>query len=158
VIATENARLITETRETLEQQTATAKILQVINGSPTDLGPVFEAIANSAARLCSALSCSVYRFDGKLIHFLAESKFSPQAVETTRRLFPASPSRDNAMVRAVADGAVVHIPDVLLDADYRSREWAPAIGCRSVLSVPMLREGRLRKRVHSWCSRVRCFT
>jgi PAS domain S-box-containing protein len=141
-IAIENARLMTETREALEQQTATAEILQVINSSPTDLGPVFEAIANSATRLCHALSCSVYRFDGELIHFLAESKFSSQAVEEARRLFPAPPSRDNATARAVADGAVIHIPDLLQDAEYRSREWATAIGCRSVVSVPMLREGR----------------
>ncbi len=95
VIAMENARLLTETREAFAQQTATAEILQVINGSPADVGPVFEAIANSAARLCNALNSSVYRFDGKLIHFLAESDFSPHAIETTRRLFPAPPSRDN---------------------------------------------------------------
>jgi GAF domain-containing protein len=141
VIAMENARLLTETREALEQQTATAEILRVINSSPTDLGPVFEAIANSAARLCNALNSSVYRFDGKLIHFLAESHFSLHAIETTRRLFPAPPSRDNATSRAVADCTVVHIPDMLEDPDYRSREWAKAIGLRSVLSVPMLREG-----------------
>ena len=142
VIAIENTRLLSELREALQQQTATAEILQVMNGSLTDLRPVFEAIANSAARLCNALNSSVYRYDGKLIHFIAESSFSHGAVETTRRLFPAPPSRDNGTARAVADCAVVHIPDVLQDPDYRSLDWANAIGARSVLAVPMLREGR----------------
>src|SRR5205085_754204 len=142
VIAMENARLITETRDALERQTATAEILQVLNRSPTDLQPVFEAIADSAARLCNGLNSSVYQFDGTLIHFLAQSKFSPQAIEITRQLFPAPPSRDNATARAVTDCAAVHIEDVLKDSEYRSKEWADAIGLRSVLSVPMLREGR----------------
>ena len=113
-----------------------------MNGSLTDLRPVFEVIANSAARLCGALNSSVYRYDGELIHFIAESDFSLRAVETTRRLFPAPPSRDNATARAVADRAVVHIPDVLQDPDYRSLAWAKAIGLRSVLAVPMTRQGR----------------
>jgi PAS domain S-box-containing protein len=129
-------------REALKQQTATTEVLEVINSSPGDLAPVFEAIASSAARLCNALNSSVYRYDGKLIHFLAESRFSSEAIETTQRLFPAPPSRDNATARAVANCAVVHIPDVLEDPDYRSRAWAEAIGLRSVVSVPMLRDGR----------------
>jgi GAF domain-containing protein len=142
VIAMENARLITETREALERQTATAEILQVINSSPTDLQPVFQAIADSAARLCDALNSSVYRFDGNLIHFIAQSRFSPEAVGVTKRLFPAPPSRDNATARAVADCTGVHIADVRADPEYRSQEWAHVIGLRSVLSVPMLRQGR----------------
>jgi GAF domain-containing protein len=142
VIAIENARLITETHEALERQTATAEILQVINSSPTDLQPVFQAITDSAALLCNALNSSVYRFDGELIHFLAQSKFSSQAIDVTKQLFPAFPSRDNATVRAVADCAAVHIPDVREDPEYRNQQWAEAIGLRSVLSVPMLRDGR----------------
>src|SRR5205823_14530994 len=112
VIAMENVRLIIETREALDQQTATAEVLQVINSSPGDLGPVFDAIANSAARLCNALSSSVYRFDGELIHFLAQSSFSLGAIESTKRLFPAPPSRDNATAGAVFECALVHIPDL----------------------------------------------
>jgi two-component system, NtrC family, sensor kinase len=142
VIAIENTRLLGELREALQRQTATAEILQVMNSSLTDVRPVFEAIANSAARLCNALNSSVYRYDGELIHFMAESKFSAQAVEITRQLFPAPPSRDNGTARAVADCAVVHIPDVLQDPDFRSLDWANAIGARSVLSAPMLRDGR----------------
>jgi class 3 adenylate cyclase len=134
------SRLRRERDEALEQQHATAEILQVIKASPTDLGTVFKAIADSSARLCTALNSSVYRFDGKLIHFLAQSKFSSKAIEITSRIFPAPPSRDNATVRAVADCGIVHIPDVLLDVEYRSHEWAQAIGLRSVLSVPMIQQ------------------
>jgi hypothetical protein len=128
VIAMENARLITETQEALEQQTATAEVLGVINSSPGDLGPVFEAIADSAARLCKALSSSVYRFDGELIHFLAHSSFSPAAIDHTKLLFPAPPSRDNATTRAVFECGVVHIPDVrqirLPEPGVGERDWA----------------------------------
>src|ERR1700730_7190965 len=141
-LAAELAARTAERDEARAQQTASAEILAVIKGSPIDLGPVFQGIANSSARLCNALNSSIYRFDGELIHFLAENNFSPRAIEITRRLFPAPPSRDNATARAVADCAIVHIPDVLKDPDYRCQEWAKAIGLRSALSVPMLREGR----------------
>jgi GAF domain-containing protein/anti-sigma regulatory factor (Ser/Thr protein kinase) len=142
VIAIDNARLLNETREALARQTATAEVLQVINGSPTDLAPVFEAIVKRAASLCNALSSGVFRFDGELIHFVTAIGMSAEAMETTRRRFPAPPSRGSATTRAVAERAVVHIPDVLQDAEYRSHDWARASGVRSVLAVPMLREGR----------------
>jgi two-component system, NtrC family, sensor kinase len=71
VIAVENVRLFNETKEALEQQTATAEILRVIASSPTDVQPVFDVIAESSARLCGAVHCSVFRFDGSLIHLMA---------------------------------------------------------------------------------------
>ena len=129
-----------ERHQALAQQSATAEILQVIKDFPADLGPVFQAIANSSARLCNALNSSVYRFDGELIQFVAECNFSPGAIEITRRLFPAPPSRYSGTAR-VADCAVIHIPDVLKDLDYRSQEWANAIGLR--------RPSRCR-----WCVKV----
>ena len=67
VIAMENARLLTETREALERQTATAEILRVISSSPTDVQPTFDAIAQCAIRICGAVSGGVFRFDGSQI-------------------------------------------------------------------------------------------
>ncbi|HXX12287.1 MAG TPA: GAF domain-containing protein, partial [Burkholderiales bacterium] len=149
VIAIENTRLFNELEkrnrdltEALEQQTATGEILRVISQSPRDVQPVFDTIVDSAVRLCNAFSSSVYRYDGELIHFVAESNFTPEARKATQQLFPTAPSRDNATARAISDGVVVHIPDVQEDLAYRTQEWASAIGVRSVLSVPMTREGR----------------
>jgi GAF domain-containing protein len=71
VIAMENARLLTETRDALEKQTAMAEILRVISASPTDVQPTFDAIAASAVRICDAANGGIFRFDGSLIHFAA---------------------------------------------------------------------------------------
>src|SRR5262249_13664026 len=149
VIAIENMRLFNELEkrnrdltEALEQQTATGEILRVISQSPRDVQPVFDTIVDSAVRLCNAFSSSVYRYDGELIYFVAESNFTPEARKATQQLFPTGPSRDNATARAISDGVVVHIPDVQKDPAYRTQEWASALGVRSVLSVPMTREGR----------------
>src|SRR4029453_5807777 len=95
VIAIENVRLFTEleTRnreltEALDQQTATSEILRVISRSPTDVQPVFEAINQSAIRLCEAVNGGVYRFDGSLVHQVAVYGMTPQTVDATRRVWP----------------------------------------------------------------------
>ena len=124
VIAIENVRLFTELEarnreltEALEQQTATAEILRVISSSPTDLQPVFEAIAQSAARLCEAVNGNVVRFDGRLIHMAAQHGTTPEAVEANRRVFPRPPDRGSVTGRAILTRAVVHV-DVAEDPEY----------------------------------------
>ena len=79
--------------EALEYQTATGEVLNVISRSPTDVQPVFDMIAESAARLCEAQFCFVYRFDGQLLHFVAHHSLTPEVLEINRRAYPAPPSR-----------------------------------------------------------------
>ena len=130
--------------EALEQQAATAEILRVISASPTDVQPVFDAIAESSVRLCNAFTSSVFRFDNGLMHFIAHSNFTPEALEVNRQLFPSPPTRDTVAGRVILDHALVHIPDVLEDHELRNQQmdWAIALGVRSVLSVPMAHERR----------------
>jgi PAS domain S-box-containing protein len=148
VIAIENVRLFKEleTRnrdltETLEQQTATGEVLRVISGSPTDVQPVFNAIARNAARLCEAQFCFVYRFDGQLLHFVAHHGVTDEGAETVRRAFPAPPNRGSAAARAVLSRAVAQIPDVHADPDFTLATTATTAGYRSAIAVPMVREG-----------------
>jgi GAF domain-containing protein/CheY-like chemotaxis protein len=146
-IAIENARLLTELQaknasltESLEQQTATSEILRVISSSPTNVQPVFEAIVNSAPRLCGANFCILYRFDGELMHLVAHYHMPDELLEMLRGLYPMQPSRRHAAGRAVMSGAVVQIEDALSDPEYQ-QNVAVMGGWRSMLAVPMLREG-----------------
>jgi GAF domain-containing protein/anti-sigma regulatory factor (Ser/Thr protein kinase) len=148
-IAIENARLSqalearnADLTEALEQQTATSEILRVISSSPTDLQPVFDIIAESAAKLCGAQSSTVTRFDGEWVHMVAVYGSSPKGVEALRRAFPRRPSGETVAVRSIRDCAIAHIPDVLVDEEYGIQDAAVASGFRSALAVPMLREGR----------------
>ncbi len=155
VIAIENVRLFTELQErnraltaahaqvteALEQQTATAEILRVISSSPTDVQPVFDTIVSSAVRLCDGLYSGLYQFDGELIHQVAQHNFTPEALAAAHRIFPARPSRAMGSGRAILECAVVHIPDVEVDPEYHQQTLSRAIGFRSGLYVPMLREG-----------------
>ena len=124
----------------LEQQTATSEVLRVISRSPTDVQPVFDMIAESAARLCKAQFCFVYRFDRQLLHFVAHHGLTAEVLEINRRAYPAPPSRRSAAARAVLEGSVVQIPDLNADPDYVLGAMAVAGIYRSVAAVPTVRE------------------
>jgi GAF domain-containing protein len=141
VIAIENARLFNETKEALEQQTATSDILRVISSSPTDVQPVFDTIVRSAVRLCAGLFSALYQFDGELLHRVAQHNYTPEALEASDRVFPARPTRALGAGRAIIERAVVHMPDVELDPEHQHQALSRVIGNRSSLWVPVLREG-----------------
>ena len=143
VIAIQNARLFNETREALEQQTATAEILQVISRSPTDVQPVFDAIAERAMTLCEARIGGVARFDGERVHLVAYHGVSPEASDAMRAAFPMKPGRGAIMARAIRERVPVQIADVQADPDYAQKDAARQAGFRSNLAVPMLREGQV---------------
>jgi signal transduction histidine kinase len=148
VIALENVRLFREVEErnrglaeALEQQTATSDILRVISASRTDVQPVFETIARAALRFCRAEFANVFTFDGSLIHLAAIENANADYVEKVRALFPRPPGRGTAVERAIATGRVCIIPDVLADPDYVIAAAAAISGYRSVLAVPLMRDG-----------------
>ena len=143
VIAIENVRLFNETKEALEQQTATAEVLQVISSSPTDVQPVFDAIAERAMTLCDARIGGVTRFDGELVHLVAYHGVSQSASDEMRSSFPMRPGHDAITARAILARAPVQIPDVLADPDYGLKDAARRSGFRANLAVPMLREGEV---------------
>src|SRR5215470_5477130 len=142
VIAIENVRLFTETKEALERQTATGEILRVISSSPTDTQPVFEAIARSAAKLCAAKFCHVFQFDGKMLHAVAHHGLTPELFELLRARYPRPPGRGAVATRSILSGAVEQVPDVEADPEFEFGEFSQAAQQRSVLAVPMLRDGR----------------
>jgi two-component system NtrC family sensor kinase len=148
VIAIENFRLLEEVRahnlaltESLEQQTATSEILRVISGSPTDVQPVFNAIAESAARLCNAQFSFVHAFDGELLHFKAHYGLSAKALEAVHRIHPLKLGRGTAASRSIMSGEVVQIPDMRSDPDYAMPDLSEALSSSSTMAVPMLRDG-----------------
>jgi GAF domain-containing protein len=136
------ARRTPELSEALDQQAATSEVLRIISSSPTDAQPVFDTIARSAARLCKAQFCYVFRFDGKLIHFAAQYGLAPKGVEAIRRVYPIIPGRVSAAARSILSGTVEEIPDIHADHDYEHGHTAKIMAYRSIVAVPMLKDGR----------------
>jgi GAF domain-containing protein len=147
VIAMENARLITETREALEQQTATAEVLQVINASPGDLAPVFDAMLERATRLCEAPFGTLRTWDGERFHFGAVHG-EPWFADWVRRRHPFQPDPDNSPLGRILQGErVVHITNAPSNESYRTssgfREMVEASGMRSSIMVALRKDDAL---------------
>jgi GAF domain-containing protein len=143
-IAIENTRLLNELRqrttdltETLEQQTATSKVLEVISRSAFDLQAVFETVAESSVRLCGADRAMIFRFDGELLR-MAVAFNAPQALKEFIEQNPIRPGRDSVTGRAVLERRTIQIPDVLADPEYTyGSKDVEAI--RTLLAVPILK-------------------
>jgi GAF domain-containing protein len=157
VIAMENARLLTETREALEQQTATAEVLRVISSSPADVQPTFDAIATAGVKLCDAANGVVFRFDGSLIHFAAQHGLTTAQFDTLQNTFPLAPSRNSMTARAILTREVVHVPDVAADPEFAHPSLIEA-GLRGCVSVPMLRDGEAIGAITITTREIRPFT
>ena len=163
VIAMENARLLTETREALEQQTATAEVLQVINSSPGDLAPVFDAILEKAHSLCGAVHGALMTFDGEYFRAAATRGHPKPFVDVLRLGFPINPG--SPLEHLARRERFLHIADLAAWAaenpDERARTARGAVelgGTRTFLAVPLRKNGVLLGYIAATRREVRPFT
>ena len=140
VIAIENNRLLKELRESLQQQTATADVLKTISRSTFDLQTVLRTLVESAAHLCDADKATITRQKGNEFYRAESFGFSKEFMDYVRSV-PVTPDRGSATGRALLEGVVIHIPDVAADTDYNFSEAQRLGDFRSLLGVPMMREG-----------------
>ena len=143
VIAIENTRLLSELRESLQQQTATADVLKVISRSTFDLQTVLDALIESATRLCGATRGHIFQFDGDYLRFAAAYGAWPGFLKHLES-HPLRPGPGTIAGRAAFERRTIHSHDVLQEPGYELMEAVKQQGYRTVLAVPMLRESNLR--------------
>jgi signal transduction histidine kinase len=143
VIAIENTRLFDETKEALERQTATSEILSVISRATTDVQPVLDAIVQSAVRLCDGVISAAFLVDGDHVDMAAHHNFTEAGLAAMRSQWPRRVTLDTITGRAILERQVVHIRDVETDdIPLTSLDVAKSVGYRSLVAVPMIREGQ----------------
>src|SRR6516165_5113028 len=168
VIAIENARLFDEVQaktrdleESLEQQTATSEVLQVISSSPGELEPVFQTMLENATRVCGANFGTMYRYDGAF-HLMASHNAPPALVEARMRTPVHLPPPDTGLGRLERTKQVVHIHDITTEPGYATDHSYVAgsklSGARTILIVPMLKDAELVGSINIFRQEVRPFT
>ena len=156
VIAIENTRLLNELRESLQQQTATAEVLQVISSSPGELEPVFQTMLDNATRICEAKFGNLLLFDGKDMRVVAMHN-APREHEELRRRSPVIPLERSITGPLVTTKKLVVVADITAEEPYASSPLAKVGGARTALAVPMLRDDDLIGAITIYRQEVRPF-
>jgi GAF domain-containing protein len=140
VIAIENTRLLNELRESLHQQSATADVLKVISRSTFDLTTVLDTLVNSAASLCRAEKANIALLHADIVDYIAQVGFSPDFLKYMQSL-RLKVQRGSVSGRAVLEGKIIHVPDVLADPEFVLLDAQKVGGFHTALGVPLMREG-----------------
>ena len=156
VIAIENARLLSELRESLEQQTATSEVLRVISSSPGELEPVFQAMLENAVRICEAKFGVMFRFDADVPYPVATLNLSPAVDDYFRRRGRLKPTPGSDLDRLWNSKQVIHTLD--MSELQNPTRIAKLAGVRTQIAVPMLKDDALIGAINIFRQEVRPFT